>query len=123
MFRSSPVQILRYACFMLPLMLAAAEWEAENGFRSRPLAVPPGGRAFLQRVEAQATGIDFRTFISEEKAMENTVRTGGAGVAAGDVDGDGWCDLFFAGMENPPALFRNLGGWKFTNVTDSAGLK
>ena len=117
------MEILRYACFMLPLMLSAAEWEAGNGFRSRAVAVPPGGKAFLQRLEAQTTGVDFTTFISEEKAMENTVRTGGAGVAAGDVDGDGWCDLFFAGMENPPALFKNLGGWKFTNVTDSAGLK
>lgn len=69
-----------------------------------------------------ATGISFTNYISEEKGLENALRTTGAGVAAGDVDGDGWCDLYFCGMENNNALYRNLGDWKFQDVTASAGV-
>ena len=46
----------------------------------------------------------------------------GSGVAAGDVDGDGRPDLFFCGVETPARLFRNLGNWKFEDITQSAGL-
>ena len=43
----------------------------------------------------------------------------GSGVAAGDVDGDGWCDLFFCRLEGKNALYRNLGGSKFELVPDA----
>ncbi|MEX2602299.1 MAG: CRTAC1 family protein [Balneolaceae bacterium] len=56
----------------------------------------------------------------------------GGGVAIGDVDGDGWEDLFFAGMPtldpdlqpdpSPSALFRNQGDGTFREITDEAGL-
>ena len=44
------------------------------------------------------------------------------GVCAGDFDGDGWDDLFFAHPYGGHQLFRNLGGLKFEDVTDEAGL-
>src|SRR5260370_30303102 len=46
----------------------------------------------------------------------------GSGVAAGDVDGDGLCDLYFCGLDGPNVLYRNLGNWKFQDVTAAAGL-
>src|SRR5690242_4886499 len=85
-------------------LLLAADWDSGNGFRSKGLDVPRGGRTFLQHMDAQTTGLNFMTYISEEKALENTLLTAGAGIAAGDVDGDGLCDLFFCGMENSPVL-------------------
>jgi hypothetical protein len=39
----------------------------------------------------------------------------------GDVDGDGRCDVFLAGLEGRSALYRNLGDWKFTDVTVASG--
>ncbi|HKZ03339.1 MAG TPA: VCBS repeat-containing protein, partial [Pyrinomonadaceae bacterium] len=59
--------------------------------------------------------------------------TPSGGVAMFDYDGDGLSDLFFVngstlaalqGKEKPPraALFRNLGNWKFEDVTDKAGV-
>lgn len=54
------------------------------------------------------------------------------GIALFDYDQDGWIDIFFTngcplrGAENATplhhALYRNLGGWKFEDVTDAAGL-
>ncbi|MFO0841226.1 MAG: VCBS repeat-containing protein, partial [Gemmataceae bacterium] len=58
----------------------------------------------------------------------------GGGVALIDFDGDGWLDVYvpgggtFAGPDRsevrgqPGRLFRNLGGWKFADVTEQVGL-
>lgn len=46
----------------------------------------------------------------------------GAGVALGDFDNDGWCDIFLCGKFGRSALYRNLGGWRFEDVTESAGV-
>src|SRR5262249_43413402 len=53
------------------------------------------------------------------KASLNQNLLNGAGVAAGDFDGDGWCDLYFCGLGGRNALYRNLGNWRFQDVTDA----
>src|SRR5687767_12181362 len=100
----------------------AAEWQTGEGFRSRELAVPPTGRTYLERMSPASTGITFTNFVPEERALENSLRADGAGVAAGDVDGDGLCDLFFCGIERPSVLYRNVGNWKFEDITASAAV-
>lgn len=50
----------------------------------------------------------------------------GTGVAVGDVDGDGWADLFVSAV-GPNRLFRNVGGQRgngsrFEDVTAAAGV-
>ncbi|HEX7861316.1 MAG TPA: VCBS repeat-containing protein [Verrucomicrobiae bacterium] len=47
----------------------------------------------------------------------------GSGAALGDFDGDGWCDIYFCNLGGENALYRNLGNWKFENVTKSAGVE
>src|SRR6185503_13418119 len=37
-------------------------------------------------------------------------------------DGDGWCDIYLCQLEGPNALFRNLGNWKFADITAPAGI-
>ena len=46
----------------------------------------------------------------------------GTGVAVGDYDGDGRPDLFVVSKTEGCRLFRNLGNWKFEDVTEKAGL-
>ena len=43
-------------------------------------------------------------------------------MAAGDVDGDGWVDLYFCGLDGPNKLYRNLGNWQFEDITSLAGV-
>jgi len=45
----------------------------------------------------------------------------GTGVAVGDVDGDGWTDVFVSAV-GPNRLFRNVGGTRFEDVTAAAGV-
>lgn len=46
----------------------------------------------------------------------------GNGIAAADVDSDGFTDLFFVSQLGGNQLWRNLGGGKFENITAKAGV-
>lgn len=96
------------------------EWVARGDVRWRELH--PGGAGGLERLDAPRRGVGFLYDVSETARYENRVLAEGAGVAVGDVDGDGLADLFFAGFGGPSALYRNEGGWRFEDVTSVAGL-
>jgi hypothetical protein len=99
-----------------------AAWEQGAGFRCRALSVPPEGRAGFTRVPARITGVQFTNTLSDLAVATNRILENGSGVALGDVDGDGWCDIYLCRMEGPNVLYRNLGGWKFQDITDEAGV-
>src|ERR1043166_459522 len=103
--------------------LMARETESGSGFTSRALAVPSAGKVGFVRLPGSVTGITFTNRLSDAAAAANQIRMNGSGVAAGDVDGDGWCDLYFCGLEGDNHLYRNLGGWHFEDITDHAGVR
>ena len=69
---------------------------------------------------AAQTGIAFSNSVSSESRALHTLVA--SGVAAGDVDGDGWCDLYFCSTDGTNALYRNLGNWCFEDITAKAGV-
>ncbi|MEZ4919891.1 MAG: VCBS repeat-containing protein [Saprospiraceae bacterium] len=75
--------------------------------------------------EPEQTGITFIQDISEtfEYSFINdpSVYNGG-GVAVIDYDNDGLQDLFFSSRQKSCRLYHNLGGMKFEEVTDAAGV-
>jgi hypothetical protein len=102
--------------------ITAADWESGAGFRSIALAVPAQGHTGFTLLGPEQTGIVFSNIVTLSRYTTNQIYLNGSGVAAADIDGDGRCDLFFGGMSGGSALYRNLGGCRFTNVTVSAGL-
>src|ERR1044071_6366653 len=101
---------------------ASLEWIQGDGFRSAALAVTNGKRAGFTLLSPGSTGINFTNVLTDEKTAENQIRLNGSGVACADVDGDGWCDIYLCGLEKGNRLYRNLGGWKFEDITEAAGV-
>ena len=64
----------------------------------------------------------FANTVTEAQYIENSHYLNGSGVALGDVDGDGLVDIYFASMDGPNALYRNLGDWKFEDIAAQAGV-
>ncbi len=90
--------------------------------RWRQLDVPRRGEAGFRLMDAGRTGITHRNDVSDEHALANRNLLIGAGVAAGDIDGDGLPDLFFGSLESPPALYHNLGDFRFADETKARGI-
>jgi hypothetical protein len=102
--------------------LAAPRWEESTGFRSAPLPSIASHKPGFMRLEGKATGITFANHLANERSITNRNLLSGSGVAAGDIDADGLCDLFFCRLDGPCVLYRNLGNWKFEDVTAKAGV-
>lgn len=100
----------------------ALDWQAKDGYRVAELSVPGQGRAGFTLLAAGSLGIFFTNVLSSERALTNQIYMSGAGVALGDVDGDGWVDIYLCGIDRPNALYRNLGQWKFEDITARAGV-
>lgn len=123
-------QVRLYALICAGLVLGrtvnAAEelhWESGPGYRSALLSVPSHGRDGFTLVPGSVTGILFTNTLARESGARSQLRLAGSGVAAGDIDGDGLCDLYFCGMESGNRLYRNLGHWRFEDITDQAGVR
>ena len=99
-----------------------AGWELQPWGRHRALSPAGPGRTGFTLLAPAATGVTFTNRLDDEAAAANQIKLNGSGVALGDVDGDGWCDVYVCGLQDGNALFRNLGGWHFTNVTARAGV-
>lgn len=111
---------------MLLLTVVALEASSPTGsaaVRVTPLDGARGQRgAGFERLEASSTGITFTNRLSAEDAAKNQILLNGSGVAAGDFDRDGWVDFFVASLQGGGRLYRNLGRWRFADVTAQAGL-
>lgn len=97
-------------------------WIQHAGHREAALNVPETGRAGFTLLRPDQTGVLFTNILSYERAEANQNLMNGCGVAAGDFDGDGLCDLYFAQSEGANGLFRNTGQWRFSNVAEAAGV-
>ena len=69
------------------------------------------------------TGVMFTNSVDEAAAAANRVLYNGSGVAVGDFDQDGLPDIYFCSLNGRNTLYRNLGGWRFADVTEQSGLK
>lgn len=98
------------------------EWTEEDGYRWAPLSPGVSQEPGFARLSSGATGVDFENTLTDREIDENQHYLNGSGVAAGDVDGDGWVDLYFAQLNGRNRLYMNAGGLEFREVTDSANV-
>lgn len=74
-------------------------------------------------LSSKDTNIDFSNtlvYTDSLTVLEFEYMYNGAGVAVADFDLDGLQDLYFTGNMVSNRLYRNLGNWKFEDLTESA---
>jgi len=74
------------------------KWEITPYGRRAQLTVPAQGKPGFTLVPATETSVHFTNVLSDARAAENQIRLNGAGLALGDVDGDGLCDIYLCGL-------------------------
>ncbi len=120
-------QGLGFALFAAGLGLVTAR--AESGLVATPLAArsAPAGATLFTTLPAEQTGIRAENHFGDpnmwgRRYTELMNGALGTGVAIADFDNDGWPDVFVIIKTGPCRLFRNLGGWKFADVTVASAL-
>ena len=70
------------------------------------------------------SGITFKSSMVDDakKYYKATHYDHGNGITVADVDGDGLYDIYFINQLGCNELWRNLGGGKFENITEKAGV-
>lgn len=104
-----------------PNFSSALDWDQRENYRIASISTPATGRTGFSLLTNQAQGIFFTNILSLARAKINNNLLNGAGLAVGDFDGDGWCDLYFCNLDGTNALYRNLGNWQFADVTLASG--
>jgi enediyne biosynthesis protein E4 len=103
--------------------------EAAEGLSEKPLAsvVFPRGKTMFTQLPPEETGVQAENRFADPKMWRESYQeymggSLGTGVAIGDYDGDGRPDLFIVSKTETCRLFRNLGNFKFEDVTEKAGV-
>ncbi|MCH8006978.1 MAG: VCBS repeat-containing protein [Planctomycetes bacterium] len=97
----------------------------DGGIQSWPLAAAGASQGPLfERLGPDHTGVDFLNSFEWEHPRKHLYQHGyaGGGVCIGDYDADNRPDIYLVSQTGSDRLYRNLGGFRFEDVTDAAGL-
>jgi hypothetical protein len=97
-------------------------WRAQGTHRAAPVRPGPGKGPGFELQPPARTGVAFTNHLDEATVARNRLLELGSGVALGDVDGDGRVDVYLCRLEGDNALYRNLGDWRFEDITARAGV-
>lgn len=98
------------------------EWNYKENYRWASVDTGFWDAVGFKSVHPEKTGISFTNRLSDTSISENRIYQNGSGVAAGDINGDGLVDLYFASLEGPNKLYKNMGGFTFKDITREAGV-
>ena len=129
--RSFAGRCTRLALLAAALLHCAAARAADpaGGISSQPLAPRPfpRGKTMFVRLSPEETGLRAENKYDDPRIWgelyhEFEVGEIGTGVTIGDYDGDGRPDIYVVSKTEGCRLFRNLGGYRFEDVTERAGV-
>jgi hypothetical protein len=128
---TAAMHVVRCGIVLAAMIFTPMSWAAGSagGIADAPL-VPPSaarGKTLFVQLTPESTGIRTENRYDDPRMkgeLFQEFQTGsiGTGVAIGDYDGDGRPDIFVVSKTESCRLFRNLGGWKFEDVTEKAGV-
>ncbi|HEY1791607.1 MAG TPA: FG-GAP-like repeat-containing protein [Opitutaceae bacterium] len=122
-------RLLAAAALLLLAMAAPRADGADGSITSKPLAprLHPRGKTMFTELSADDTGVKSENNYDDPRMKgdlyeEFETSSVGTGVTIGDYDGDGLPDIYVVSKTEGCRLFRNLGNYKFEDVTEKAGV-
>ena len=106
---------------MSELFLFSNESES-NFYKTSEIIISGNSLSGFTLVSKEKTGIQFQNDLSLEKSLSNQVYLNGSGVALGDVNNDGLCDIYLCRLDGSNHLYLNKGGWRFNEVAEDFGV-
>lgn len=108
-------------------MLGCSDSEEKSVRFEAHRARTTGGDQLFSPVSSAESGLTVRNGYDDPEMWRGRYQEfqGGAigtGIAAGDVDGDGWLDLYVVSKTGPNTLYRQTAPLVFVDVTESAGV-
>ena len=119
-------QLNRHITLLLGILLALAngmalDWQKSGAHRWVDLAAAGSGRPGFTLMNPAYTGVQFTNTLSTLILISNKNLLNGSGVALGDYDNDGRCDIYLCRLDGSNVMYRNLGNWKFEDTTAATG--
>lgn len=102
--------------FLPGLANADLSWSTGQGHRVAVVTPPAASKVGFTSLPATTTQVWFTNQLTGDPFLINAVAHNGAGVAVGDVDADGWPDIYLCNLQGPNRLYRNLGNWRFQEL-------
>ncbi len=113
------IKMMDYRSIPFPLLLGFVLVAMAGGCTDEP-------DWLFERLDAGRTGVDFVNAITQDDTLMNPLDFfyvyNGGGVGVGDVNNDGWPDLYFTGNTVGNRLYLNQGDFRFEDVTAAAGV-
>ena len=95
-----------------------------SAFGALPLSQQAARTGSFVLRDGASVGIEFaHQWTPPERYRKTFDHSGAGGVAIGDFDADGKPDVFLTRPFGGAKLYRNLGGWKFQDVTAQSGVE
>ena len=108
---------------LIPLIKGfTLDWHTKGDHRWASLDDAGSAKPGFTIMDSTKTGVQFTNTLSSRILISNKNLLNGSGVAMGDYDNDGLCDIYLCRLDGDNVFYRNLGGWKFENVTITTGL-
>ena len=124
MFISKIRSVVTITIIMLWLtQVFSLEWEEKGYYRSAPVKYDSSKKIGFTRISPRESGVLFTNILLPEYEIENQNLISGSGVALGDIDNDGLCDIYFCNLNGENKIYRNLGNFKFEDFTEKSGIK
>ncbi|MDQ8179714.1 FG-GAP-like repeat-containing protein [Pelagicoccus sp. SDUM812005] len=115
----------------VPLLIAGLILPASlvANYESAPLATrnAPAGKTLFSKLSSEETGLTGKNTYADpemwgQKYSEFQGGAVGTGLAAGDIDGDGWVDLYAVTKTGPNKLFKQVAPLQFVDIAAQAGV-